>query len=88
MFTSSSHRYCWQLLKASVGVADRTKCYKDRLVPNFYYLLVVNFLHFENSGVVCDVNIRAVLGSDWREACLMVCSSAGDSWRLVVFVLI
>jgi hypothetical protein len=36
--------------------------------------------------VVCDLNVWAVLGSDWREAYLMCWGSAGGGWRLVVFV--
>ena len=46
------------------------------------------FLHLESLAWFVMLNIRAVLGSDWREAYLIVYSAAGDSWRLVVFGMI
>ena len=43
------------------------------------------FLHLEILAWFVMLSIRAVLGSDWREAYLIVYSAAGVSWQLVVF---
>ena len=45
-------------------------------------------MHLESLAWFVMLNIRAVLGSDWHEAYLIVYSSTGDSWRLVVFGMI